>query len=235
MGRWAELSRWAGRVGPALVILVLASATLAPAGHAAELRLRVVEADSEATTAYVEAETGRYVLAPPSGYVEADYGQRSLRARRAEYDPEANRLLLSGEVRLEEPGLTVAAERVEADLAQESYRLEGRVRLERTPDEGAASLLTADQVVYRPAAGEAWAEGHVRVEDGDRWFQAERARLWDGLGQAELAGDVTGQWGTGAVERAERVTVVLDTGHVTLFGPAELLFQVDSETSGVEQ
>ncbi|HEY8530648.1 MAG TPA: hypothetical protein VIL08_00200 [Limnochorda sp.] len=226
MGRWGWDSR---RVGRVLAMLALVWAVLAPHGQAAELRLRVVEADPEATTAYVEAGTGRYVLAPPSGYVEAEYGQRWLRARRAEYDPEANRLLLAGEVHLEEPGLVIVAERVEADLAQESYTLEGRVRLERTPEEGHASRLTADQVTYRPATGEAWAQGRVRVEEGDRWFEAERARLWDGLGHAELAGNVTGQWGTGAVEAAERVTVVLETGHVTLFGPAELLFQVGDE------
>lgn len=232
MGGWVLVARWLGRTGLTLMVLVLALATLAPAGDAAELRLRVVEADREATTAYLEAETGRYVMDPPSGYVEAQYGQQSLRAKRAEYDPAANRLVLSGQVRLEEPGLTVEAQWVEADLTQEWYRLKGQVRLERAREEGPASLLTADQVTYRPALGEAWAEGDVRVEEGDRWFQAERARLWDGLGQAELAGEVAGQWGTGSVEAAERVTVVLATGQVTLFGPAELLFQVESGTPG---
>lgn len=229
MERWARVAGLVGRLGLALMVLALVGATLAPASDAAELRLRVVEADPEATTGYVEAETGRYVMAPPTGYVEAEYGQRSLRARRAEYDPTENRLLLSGQVRLEEPGLTVEAERVEADLTEERYQLEGQVWLERIDSQGPASRLTAARVTYRPAQGEAWAEGDVRVEEGDRWFEAARARLWDGLGQAELAGEVAGQWGTGSVEAAERVTVVFASGEVTLFGPAELLFQVDDQ------
>lgn len=212
-----------------LLVAVLAAGVLAPAGHAEALRLRVVEADRQATTGYVEAGTGRYVLAPPTGQVVAEYGQRTLQARRAEYDPEANRLILAGQVRLEEPGLTVEADRLEADLGPERYHLEGRVRLERAGEDGRVSRLTAARLTYQALQGEAWAEGAVRLEEDDRWFAADQARFWDRLGQAELAGRVSGEWSTGAVESAERVTVVLETGEITLFGPAELLFQVEED------
>ncbi|BAS25984.1 hypothetical protein [Limnochorda pilosa] len=210
----------------ALAAFLAVAGLLTLRAAAAELRLRVVEAESGATTAYVDPETGRYVIAPPTGHVEAEYGQQRLQARRAEYDPEAGTLQLSGAVRLEDPGVKARAERVDADLRAERYRLEGQVWIERSRADGPADVLTAAQVTYRPGAGEALAQGNVRVEEGPRWFQAATARLWDGLGWLELTGQVTGDWGEWAVNQADRVQVELESGRVTLYGPAEILFQV---------
>lgn len=216
-----------GRKGFGLLALFLAAAVFtAPAAHGAELRLRVVESESGATTAYVDPETGLYVLAPPTGHVEAEYGQRSLAARRAEYDPQAGTLVLAGDVRLQEPGLVARAARLTADLTAEEYRLEGQARIERAREGGESSILTARRVIYRPGDGELLASGDVRVEEGSRWFQAETARLWDGLALLDLSGAVAGDWHEWAVERADRVQVELEGGAVTLFGPAEILFQV---------
>lgn len=216
-----------GRKGLWLLALFLTTVIFAaPAAQGAELRLRVVESESGATTAYVDPETGRYVLAPPTGHVEAEYGQRSLAARRAEYDRETGTLVLAGDVRLQEPGMVARAARLTADLTAEEYRLEGQARIERVREGRESSVLTAHRVIYRPGDGEVLASGGVRLEEGSRWFRAESARLWDGLALLDLSGNVAGDWREWAVERADRVQVELESGAVTLFGPAEILFQV---------